>query len=764
MMTAACASPPALPKLQIASESLSSHAYSPGDNVTYTCDDGLYAVEGSGRSACTNFSWSEPTLVCKEDPKLTKEGIFFHSNDGKWERSGNLNPVADDMDKTCTEGPFTGIRVELEQDVDVSHITVKFEVCPSGFQHVYGDSCYHTSDSQIIFAEAKAECEGMGAKLAEVETQGESEFLKQTAQSVVNATIETRANRTKPCSTEMPKIMDQNYTAMTCPQMPAGKAVNIHFDAVVVRVCEIRIFGRWFDGGELRLIRRQMAFWEAEQTCAKEGGHLVSIHDVTTEDTVAQLCRRDEPELPGTDTCVSVGTEFRWKWNSTHCQAEFYSICRISPSNSTVAIRPEDTGLHSIQNATTFEAAEVECRKRGGHLVSIHDQDTRNRTVEVCRQAVSSGVCGCWIGFNVYQDIPPTWTDDSPVGEYRDCVDTSSYSGVLECLQTEDGRDYKGDVSFTRTGRTCLPWNEFPLFTSHDPFVTASLADAGSKCRNPFGFDRTAPWCYVSKQPEDWDYCTIPPCSPMCEMPNALFEYDGEKNTTSDGTPCVHWQDPDTNHTVASYRKEDFPGGDMRHNYCRNPGRSQSSLWCYTNKSGSSYGHCSVPQCPTALLHFHESDEAIPNLEYCFNPVTQASSTFHNIREALQKFCNDTVQALCYTGSYMVAISISCDVCGPPPKVARMKSPDGVYRANDSATYTCDDDFYPISDGPTTITCQWTNYASQGGARAEDASLSTLSELTDDDVTSCVSLDSRTYTLHLVSEVEVGVVTFHFGE
>nr|KAG5691153.1 hypothetical protein BaRGS_032149 [Batillaria attramentaria] len=246
------------------------------------------------------------------------------------------------------------------------------------------------------------------------------------------------------------------------------------------------------------------------------------------------------------------------------------------------------------------------------------------------------------------------------------------YSGVLECLQTEDGRDYK---------------------------------------------------------------------APMCEMPNALFEYDGEKNTTSDGTPCVHWQDPDTNHTVASYRKEDFPA--------------------------------------TALLHFHESDEAIPNLEYCFNPVTQASSTFHNIREALQKFCNDTVQALCYTGSYMVAISISCDVCGPPPKVARMKSPDGVYRANDSATYTCDDDFYPISDGPTTITCRsdltwtdfpeqslrcekWTNYASQGGARAEDASLSTLSELTDDDVTSCVSLDSRTYTLHLVSEVEVGVVTFHF--
>ncbi|KAK7475703.1 hypothetical protein BaRGS_00033074, partial [Batillaria attramentaria] len=46
----------------------------------------------------------------------------------------------------------------------------------------------------------------------------------------------------------------------------------------------------------------------------------------------------------------------------------------------------------------------------------------------------------------------------------------------------------------------------------------------------------------------------------LCEMPETLLEYAGQRNTTSDGTPCVHWQDLDTNHTVASYRKEDFPG------------------------------------------------------------------------------------------------------------------------------------------------------------------------------------------------------------
>ncbi|KAK7479115.1 hypothetical protein BaRGS_00029633 [Batillaria attramentaria] len=260
----------------------------------------------------------------------------------------------------------------------------------------------------------------------------------------------------------------------------------------------------------------------------------------------------------------------------------------------------------------------------------------------------------------------------------------------------------------------------------------------------------------------------------LCEMAETLLEYAGQRNTTSDGTPCVHWQDPDTNHTVASYRKEDFPGGDMRHNYCRNPGHSQSSLWCYTNKSGSSYGHCSVPQCPTGLLHFHESDEAIPSLEYCYNPEIHGPSSFNQTREALQKFCNDTVLASCYTGSYMAAVSIVCDVCGPPPKVARMKSPDGVYRANDSATYTCDDDFYPISDGPTTITCRsdltWTDLPEKS-LRCEqkknvsgegDTNPATLNELTDDNVTSCVDLTSGMYNLHLGRRVEVGMLTLHF--
>ncbi|KAK7475696.1 hypothetical protein BaRGS_00033067 [Batillaria attramentaria] len=123
------------------------------------------------------------------------------------------------------------------------------------------------------------------------------------------------------------------------------------------------------------------------------------------------------------EKCVSIGTEeFPWKWNSTDCDSTFYPVCKMSPSDSAVLIRPEDTGLHLIEVKLDFNSAEAECENRGGHLVSIHDEETRNRTVELCRPAVSAGACGCWIGLMVFEnEANNKWTDDSPFGEYRDC-------------------------------------------------------------------------------------------------------------------------------------------------------------------------------------------------------------------------------------------------------------------------------------------------------------------------------------------------------
>ncbi|KAK7489928.1 hypothetical protein BaRGS_00018793 [Batillaria attramentaria] len=53
--------------------------------------------------------------------------------------------------------------------------------CPDGYPLRYGDSCYYISADKLNFANAKQACVLKGGKLAEVECEGENEFLKQFA-------------------------------------------------------------------------------------------------------------------------------------------------------------------------------------------------------------------------------------------------------------------------------------------------------------------------------------------------------------------------------------------------------------------------------------------------------------------------------------------------------------------------------------------------------------------------------------------------------
>ncbi|KAK7475683.1 hypothetical protein BaRGS_00033054 [Batillaria attramentaria] len=90
---------------------------------------------------------------------------------------------------------------------------------------------------------------------------------------------------------------------------------------------------------------------------------------------------------------------------------------------------------------------------------------------------------------------------------------TDTAANPLECLQSENGLDYKGDLNFTRTGRTCLRWDAAPTILSADLFPDASLADAGNKCRNPIGYVRDGPWCFINNTDADWELCVIRQCS-----------------------------------------------------------------------------------------------------------------------------------------------------------------------------------------------------------------------------------------------------------
>ncbi|CAH1251520.1 ADGRG7 [Branchiostoma lanceolatum] len=87
---------------------------------------------------------------------------------------------------------------------------------------------------------------------------------------------------------------------------------------------------------------------------------------------------------------------------------------------------------------------------------------------------------------------------------------------ITDCV-VGDGVEYRGNVSITRSGRTCQRWDaDYP----HRPeihskeFPNAGLV--GNFCRNPmrgfFGTRHDSPWCYTTDPNVMWEGCDIPQC------------------------------------------------------------------------------------------------------------------------------------------------------------------------------------------------------------------------------------------------------------
>ena len=58
--------------------------------------------------------------------------------------------------------------------------------------------------------------------------------------------------------------------------------------------------------------------------------------------------------------------------------------------------------------------------------------------------------------------------------------------------------------------KQCKPWTEVLKVFDPSDFPDATVADAGSSCRNP-EFKPMGPYCYTSET--DWEYCDIPLCA-----------------------------------------------------------------------------------------------------------------------------------------------------------------------------------------------------------------------------------------------------------
>ena len=97
--------------------------------------------------------------------------------------------------------------------------------------------------------------------------------------------------------------------------------------------------------------------------------------------------------------------------------------------------------------------------------------------------------------------VPSTSNED-------EVFETPASSDCDETLAGDDGYEYKGCQTRTRSGYQCQPWvSHYPHehhFSDSD-FYEETMEEAGNKCRNPDHDDTI--WCYTTDPDQRWEFC-----------------------------------------------------------------------------------------------------------------------------------------------------------------------------------------------------------------------------------------------------------------
>ena len=77
------------------------------------------------------------------------------------------------------------------------------------------------------------------------------------------------------------------------------------------------------------------------------------------------------------------------------------------------------------------------------------------------------------------------------------------------CKKTVMGKEYRGKMSETISGRNCQDW------TSKSPHFHINFGKGHglekNYCRNPDG-EPNGPWCYTTDRNKRWEYCPVSFC------------------------------------------------------------------------------------------------------------------------------------------------------------------------------------------------------------------------------------------------------------
>ena len=82
--------------------------------------------------------------------------------------------------------------------------------------------------------------------------------------------------------------------------------------------------------------------------------------------------------------------------------------------------------------------------------------------------------------------------------------------------------------------------------------------------------------------------------SASCVKGNGRF-YQGQRNATKGGLECQRWFTAEPH--PQTIPEGVFPEMATAANFCRNPGGTEPSPWCYTLDPGVRWQYCDIPLC-----------------------------------------------------------------------------------------------------------------------------------------------------------------------
>ncbi|XP_070547989.1 uncharacterized protein [Ptychodera flava] len=94
----------------------------------------------------------------------------------------------------------------------------------------------------------------------------------------------------------------------------------------------------------------------------------------------------------------------------------------------------------------------------------------------------------------------------------------SLYECGWECFSHGHGGDYRGEVSHTKSGKTCQRWSR--QSPHGHKYTTRNYPHSGlghhNHCRNPNGDEEPSPWCYTTDPETRWEFCNVGKAGQHC--------------------------------------------------------------------------------------------------------------------------------------------------------------------------------------------------------------------------------------------------------